>query len=414
MNSERAGLGRAESIRHDIDLMLEMGATVVRTSHYPANQAFYDYADRTGLIVYTEVPINGTTFKGTVPAGSEFLNASRDQLREMIRQNYDHPSIVAWGLFNEISSNPETLNLIENLQNLAKEEERSLGNLNAQQEPMRKTTAASWNRSYGQLEEILDTVGFNRYYGWYQPTLAADGVPPDIDAIHTAHPTVPIGMSEYGAGANVHQHGPQDAAHPERRPANPSRSQWHAEERQTVNHEQWWKELAARDYLWYKLVWQMFDSASDGRNEGGQKGINDKGLVTSDRKTKKDAYFFYKANWNDPNRQWANEPTLYIADRRWTERTSNSVQVTVFSNVGPPNLSLNGSSLGGMHRNGLATYTMNVELAGGKNDVEVSATYNQQQITDKVAWIVLPDLTAQGLKAATPNMTFGSNIDTKQ
>jgi beta-galactosidase len=404
----------AEDIRNDIDLMLEMGATVVRTSHYPANPAFYDYADRTGLIVYTEVPINGTTFKGSVPSGVEFLNATRDQMRELIRQNYDHPSIIAWGLFNEISSNPDTLTLIENLQNLTKEEERSLGNLNAQQEPMRRTTAASWNRTYGQLEAILDTVGFNRYYGWYQQTLAADGVPLDFDVIHAAHPTIPIGISEYGAGANVHQHGTMGFAQAGAQAENPSRSQWHPEERQTTNHEQWWTELAARDYLWYKLVWQMFDSASDGRNEGGQKGINDKGLVTSDRKTKKDAYFFYKANWNDPNRAWANEPTLYVAERRWAERTANSVQVKVYSNVGPPTLSLNDVSLGEMPSSGFATYTMTIELAGGKNNVEVSATHNRQRITDKVVWTYLPDLAAAGPKATTPNMTPRPTLDSAQ
>jgi beta-galactosidase len=401
----------SEDFRNDIDLMLEMGATVVRTSHYPTNQAFYDYADRTGLVVYTEVPINGTTFKGTVPAGNEFLNETRDQLRELIRQNYDHPSIVAWGLFNEISSNPDTLNLVENLQSLTKEEERSLGNLETKQEPMRRTTAASWNRTYGALESSLDTVGFNRYYGWYQPTLPADGVPPDFDAIHAAHPTVPIGISEYGAGANVHQHGTSDSVQPGAHEENPSRSQWHPEERQTINHEQWWTDLAARDYLWYKLIWQMFDSASDGRNEGDQKGINDKGLVTADRKIKKDAYFFYKANWNDPKRAWASETTLYIAERRWTERPMNSAQVKVYSNLGTPTLSLNGVPLGEMLPLGFATYTMKIELSSGENIVEVSATHNKHPITDNVAWTWHPDLAEAHANSASPNISPSGAID---
>jgi beta-galactosidase len=401
-----------EDFRNDVDLMLEMGATVVRTSHYPTNQAFYDYADRTGLIVYTEVPINGTTFQGTVPSGNEFLNATRDQLRELIRQNYDHPSIVAWGLFNEISSNPDTLNLIENLQSLTKEEERSLGNLDARQEPMRRTTAASWNGTYGALESNLDTVGFNRYYGWYQPTLPADGVPPDLDAIHAAHPTVPIGVSEYGAGANVHQHGTSDSA--QAGPENPSRSQWHPEEGQTVCHERWWAELAARDYLWCKLVWQMFDSASDGRNEGGQKGINDKGLMTADRKIKKDAYFFYKANWNDPHRKWANQPTLYIADRRWSTRPTNIVRVKVFSNLGAPSLSLNDTAYGKMTSDGFAIYSMDVELVNGENTIEVSAPQGETPMSDRIVWTYHSDLAAVKPKPATAGILPRSSLDNPQ
>jgi beta-galactosidase len=409
------GGGRPQDdLRRDIDLMLEMGATIVRTSHYPRNQAFYDYADRMGLVVYTEVPINGTTSKGTIPPGEDFRNSARDQMRELIRENYNHPSIVVWGLFNEISRNPDTLDLVEDLQILTTEEERLLGNLKTEERPMRRTTAASWNRSYGSLESIVETIGFNRYYGWYERTTAAEGMTREIDPIHAAHPKVPIAISEFGAGANVLQHGEVSLTESESVRENPTHTQWHPENWQTTVHQQWWPTLVARDYLWCKLIWQMFDSASDGRHEGAQKGINDKGLMTSDRSIKKDTYFYYKANWNVPSRKWANEPTLYIAERRWTTRAKSAVKVTVFSNIGAPSLLLNGKKLGEMTSDGFATYTMYIELEIGENTVDVSSTQGERSMSDKVIWIYHPDPAATSSKSSTPCISALINSDNEE
>ena len=380
------GWARADArFERDIDLMLEMGATIVRTSHYPPNQAFFDYADRKGLVVYTEVAINGTTSGGLVPSGSNFLNASRDQMRELVRQNYNHPSIFMWGLYNEINSSRSAMAVIRNLQSLTKEEERALGNLDPTVEPMRKTTAATWG-GMDRLATITDTIGLNRYYGWYIATPVEEGLAHELDRMHQDRPTVPIGIAEYGGGANVQQHETFDPVVFATAPDDKRNNQWHSETRQAWIHEEWWKSLESRDFLCYCLVWQMFDSASDGRHEGSQPGINDKGLVTADRSIRKDAYYFYKANWNDPSRSWANKPTLHIADRRWTKRNRDQVQVRAYSNLRTPNLSLNGKYSGEMHSVGNNTYVLDVTLRKGQNVIEVSADDCGRQYKDKVLW----------------------------
>lgn len=390
-HQDERGKGWARSdktIRRDIDFILEMGATVVRTSHYPANQAFYDYADETGLIVYTEIALNGTTSGGKVPNTEEFLHASRDQMRELIRQNYNHPSIAMWGLYNEIDSRPSTLRVVSDLQGLAKEEERYLGNLTADEEPTRRTTAATWS-GFDRLGSITDTIGLNRYYGWYKALPVEVGLTNDLDALREKHPHACVGIAEYGGGSSVHQHEPWDPARFLEAP-NDKNALWHSETRQAWIHEQWWKSLQPREYLCYRLIWQMFDSAADGRNEGDRPGINDKGLVTDDRKVKKDAYYFYKANWNDTNRAWGNLPTLHIVDRRWTQRPSNLVQVRAYTNLGVPTLTLNGSLLGEMMPVGTNAYVMDLTLREGDNVVEAAANHGGHQLRDRVTWSYLP------------------------
>lgn len=378
-------------LKRDIDLMLEMGATVVRTSHYPANQAFYDFADETGLVVYTEVAINSTTSGGKVPAGTEFLNAARDQMRELIRQNYNHPSIAMWGLYNEIGSGRAATALIANLQSLTKEEERTLGSLDSTAEPMRRTTGATWGK-FDRLASITDTVGFNRYFGWYIAKPVEESLAGELDELHRERPAALLGIAEYGGGGNIKQHEQRDPARFAVAPDDTANQQWHSETRQSWIHEEWWKALKSRDYLCYRLVWQMFDSACDGRNEGSQPGINDKGLVTADRSTKKDAFYFYKANWNDITRQWANEPTINIADRRWTERTTDLVEVRTYTNLENPSISLNGKPLGNMSSLGTNTYVIEVTLAQGDNVIKVIASHDGRKHSDRVVWSYRPNV----------------------
>jgi beta-galactosidase len=391
-HQDERGKGWARSdqdLRRDVDLILEMGATIVRTAHYPANQAFYDRADETGLIVYTELAINGTTTGGTVPEGDPFLRAARDQMRELICQNYNHPSIVLWGLYNEINSNQNSQKVIRNLQELTKDQERLLGDLATNDEPLRKTTAATWS-GFDDLASITDTIGFNRYYGWYKAVPVDVGLANDIDKLQQGHPTACIGIAEYGGGGSVHQH---EAWDPERfldAPNDKKNVLWHSETRQAWIHEQWWKSIAPRNYLCYSLIWQMFDSAAINRNEGDRPGINDKGLVTDDRKVKKDAFYFYKANWNDPLRSWANRPTLHIVDGRWRQRTSNQVLVRAYSNLETPRLALNGKQLGEMTPVGMHTYQMELTLVPGDNTVEITAQFGPLERRDRVIWSYYP------------------------
>ena len=308
-----------DDIRQDMSLINEVGATMVRTAHYEQSQLVYDLADQYGIVIWAEIPVVGSTNGGSTPTASAFQSNAQDQLRELIRQNFNHPSIIVWSLYNEITDNSGDDSFITTMNNLAHSED-----------PTRLTVGASFNTSVGTLEKITNAVGYNRYYGWYY------GVPSDLatllDNMHSANPTVAIGMSEFGAGGALTQHQESPTT------VSPA-AQFHPEEYQDYIEEQTWKILEARPFLWTKLVWNMFDFAVDARNEGDTPGRNDKGLVSYDRKTKKDAFYFYKANWTT-------SPVLYITSRTWTQRTTALTNVKIYSNVDNPVVTINGISQG--------------------------------------------------------------------
>jgi beta-galactosidase len=350
-----------DDIRQDISLVLEIGATMVRTAHYEQSQLTYDLADQYGLVIWAEVPDVGSSNGGAIPTGSAFASNAQDQLRELIRQNYNHPSIIVWSVYNEVTDNSANDAFVSTLNNLAHSED-----------PTRPTVGASWNTTAGTLEKTTDAVAYNRYYGWYY------GVPSDLagvlDSIHSANPTTPIGMSEYGAGAGItqHQESPTTVT---------SQALFHPEEYQSYVHEQTWPILASRPWLWTKLIWNMFDFAVDARNEGDTPGRNDKGLVTYDRKTKKDAFYYYKANWSS-------DPVLYITSRRWTERSDAVTSIKVYSNMdGTPTVTINGVSQGALVNQGYHVWLLsNITLSPGYNTVVVTGMRGGQTYTDTVVW----------------------------
>ncbi|GHT19544.1 beta-galactosidase [Bacteroidia bacterium] len=343
-HQDRAMIGNAlypENHREDMDIMREMGVNAVRLSHYPQDRAMYDLCDEYGFVVWAEIPLigpGGYRDKGFVDQQS-FKDNGKQQLLELIHQNYNHPSICFWGLFNELNERGD--NPVAYI--------RELNDLAHATDPSRRTTAAT-NIS-AELNKITDVMAWNNYFGWYggKPS----GIGAWADRTHQEYPHTPIGISEYGAGASIYHQ--QDSL----RQPDPS-SYWHPENWQTYYHEEHWKAIAGRPFLWGTFVWNMFDFGAAHRTEGETKGINDKGLVTFDRHVRKDAYYFYKANWNTA------DAFVYIAERRRTARTAATQTIKVYSNQPEVELLLNGRSLG-KRRGDHGIFTWDATLATGKN-----------------------------------------------
>ncbi len=362
-HQDKAGKGSALSLedhKQDLDLIMEMGANMLRLSHYQQAGFVFDYADKNGLILWAEIPLVG--LGGHLKKGyynSESLHANgRQQLKELIRQNYNHPSVFFWGLFNELKdeeANP--LAFVKELQVLAKKED-----------PKRLTVAAS-NIDISKLNTITDIIAWNKYYGWYGKEPSEMGI--WADEMHKKFPDRSLGISEYGAGGSIYHHQKQLIA------PKPG-GKWHPEEWQTYFHEENWRALKKRPFIWGKMIWNMFDFASSMRNEGDHPGMNDKGLVTFDRITKKDAFYFYKANWNP-------EPMLYLAEKRFKERKASKIQIKVYTNLNEVELFVNGISIGTKKPEMGICLWNDIELKKGNNDIKVSGitTKNAEKLTDQ-------------------------------
>lgn len=344
-----AMLGNAifeENHQRDIELMLEMGVNAVRLTHYPQDPYFIDLCDQAGIIVWSEIPFigpGGYRDKGFNDSDA-FRQNGKMQLLEMIHQLYNHPSIMFWGLFNElVQRGDDPLLYLKELNSLAKEHD-----------PTRLTVGAS--NQDGDLNFVTDLIGFNQYFGWY------GGTPSDLDSwgltLRKDWSKLKVGLSEYGAGASIYQHSDTLV-----KPV--ATSYWHPEQWQTHFHQEYWKIISQKNYFWGTFVWVMFDFGAAHRTEGQRPGINDKGLVTFDRLVPKDAFYFYKANWN------TKDPFVYIAERRWQERPQAVQQFTVFSNQPYVELFVNGISQGMVNNDGQGTFVWkNIQLPLGVNKIE--------------------------------------------
>jgi beta-galactosidase len=358
LHQDRAGVGWAESDAdhtQDLNLVKEIGATAIRMAHYQHDQKDYSLADQMGFVVWAEIPLVNDTINATA-----FSANAEQQLRELIRQNYNHPSIVFWGIGNEQRQDNAATNALL---------DRLAGVVNTEDPDRISTYASCCVSDTSAVATHAEVTAYNKYPGWYGGSYNDLGA--NLDGPHAAMPSRPIGLSEYGAGANVTQH--------ELNPAAPTTTgQWHPEEYQALLHEASWKQLQSRPYVWGTFVWNMFDFASDGRNEGAQPGINDKGLVTRDRSVRKDAFYWYKVNWSTA-------PTVYLTSRRWTQRTTAATQVKVYSNAASVTLTLNGTSLGSRSSTD-HIFVWPVTLRSGANTVTATATVNGTPVTDTVTW----------------------------
>ena len=347
----------------DTRLMLEMGVNAIRLAHYPQAAYMYDLMDRNGIVTWAEIPFvgpGGYADKGFVDQPS-FRENGKEQLKEMVRQHFNHPSICFWGLFNELKENGDNpLEYIKELNVLAHQED-----------PTRPTTSAS--NQGGAINFITDNIAWNRYDGWYGATPAT--LASWLDKTHQSHPQIKIAISEYGAGASIYH---QQDSLVQTSPG----SWWHPENWQTEYHIQNWKIISERPYVWGSFVWNMFDFGAAHRTEGDRPGINDKGLVTHNRKVKKDAFYFYKANWNP-------EPMVYIAGRRSVNRVKPVTEVQVFSNCAEVTLKVNNQLAGKMQPDGVKVCVFkDIRLNKGKNMIEVSAKNGKKVVTDACCWIL--------------------------
>ena len=341
----------------DLQLIKEMGATVVRCAHYQHSDNFYSLCDKAGILVWAEIPqVNEIT------ASEQFEETSRNQLLDLIRQNLNHPSIFAWSLFNEIAlrETPDPQRELQDLNNVAHSED-----------PTRPTIAATCTDKYPQMNKIPDLLGWNIYPGWYRGTRDDFGAVLDKSRLDSRHGGFCV--SEYGAGANVTQH-EDNPKQP--KPGGP----WHPEEWQALVHESAWAAMKQRPFVWGTFVWNMFDFAVATRHEGEMPGRNDKGLVTYDRKIKKDAFHFYQANWSD-------EPMVYITSRRFTERINAVTDVKIYSNAKEVELLLNGVSQGKPSDGTNCVFIWkNVTLKSGENQIAAKAERVGKKLSDSCVW----------------------------
>ena len=316
-HQDRFGIGNAllpEHHREDIDLIMEVGATTVRLAHYQHDQYFYDLCDEKGLVLWAEIPY----ISKHMPEGRE---NTVSQMKELVAQNYNHPSIVVWGLSNEISIGGSDEDLLEN--------HRILNALVHEMDPTRLTTVAAVSMCKMDDPYLLipDVVSYNHYFGWYGGDTSMNG--PWFDKFHALHPTLPIGCSEYGCEAlNWHTSNPKQGDY--------------TEEYQAFYHEELIRQLFSRKFLWATHVWNMFDFGADARAEGGENGQNHKGLVTMDRSYKKDAFYAYKAWLVSPDE----DPFVHLCGKRYVDRVEDVTKITVYSNLPEVELFLNGESLG--------------------------------------------------------------------
>lgn len=312
-HQDRLGIGNAlrkEDHEEDARLIRELGANTVRLAHYQHNQAFYDACDELGLIVWAEIPF--ISIMSRDPAAHENC---RSQMQELVYQNFNHASICFWGISNEITIGGELPGLVDNL--------KDLNALVKSMDPTRLTTMAhvSMLPMDSDMNQITDVLSYNHYFGWYGGKMEQNEV--WLDAFHEKYPDRPLGISEYGAEGIITYHNDDPKCRD------------YSEEYQAMYHEHMAEVIEKRPYLWATHVWNMFDFGCDARDEGGVKGRNNKGLVTFDRRIKKDSYYVYKA-------YWSSDPFVHLCGKRYAQRTADEITVKVYSNQPSVTLTVNG------------------------------------------------------------------------
>ena len=350
-HQDRLGIGNAllpEHHKEDMELICEMGATTIRLAHYQHDEYFYDLCDEYGQVIWAEIPY----ISKHMPGGRE---NTVSQMKELITQNYNHPSIVVWGLSNEITISGSDEDLLEN--------HRILNDLCHEMDKTRLTTIAcvSMASMDDPYIQIPDVVSYNHYFGWYGGDTSMNG--PWFDKFHEKFPNIPIGCSEYGCEAlNWHTSTPTQGDY--------------TEEYQAYYHEELIKQLYSRQYIWATHVWNMFDFGADARAEGGENGQNHKGLITMDRKYKKDSFYAYKA--------WlSNDPFVHVCGKRYIDRVEDVTKVTVYSNLPEVELFVNGESIGKKTASDHFFY-FDVPNVGESNIVAIAGEYRDESFIRKV------------------------------
>ena len=354
-----------EDHEEDIALIKELGANTIRLAHYQHDQYFYDLCDKTGFALWAEIPF----ISKFIPTEEAYENTI-SQMIELVAQNYNHPAIFFWGISNEILIGADNEPLRKNL--------RDLNEIAKAMDPSRLTTIAQVSGTPMDSEHnyITDVVSYNHYFGWYGGDVAQNG--PWFDKYHELNPDIPLGVSEYGVENIVKWHSATPMNHD------------YTEEYASYYHHEMLKTFAARPYLWATHVWNCFDFAADARNEGGVVGRNNKGLITYDRKLKKDAFYIYKA-------YWTTEPMVYVAGRRFADRAPEERNITVYTNCDEVTLVVNGVEVATQAAVDHAVVFENVALNDGENTItakasEVEDTITLNGVAEHNADYTLPDI----------------------
>ena len=385
-HQDREGKGWATDpadVAADVATMREMGVTGIRLTHYQHGQPIHDLADRDGIVVWDEIPlVSQWTLGGNLQPTAALRENAGQQLRELIAQDFNHPSVVTWSIGNEIDFGnsipafvgnktgalPDPLPLLKELNQLAHE-----------LDPSRPTTLATCCEGRYAPDTVVpitaavtDLSGANRYFGWYYGKPSDLG--PHLDGLHHSRPTQPMAVTEYGAGGAISLHSDNALGGSE------SRNRPQAEEYQSYIHEQNWSTMRSKPYLWGTFLWNSFDFGSTTRNEGNAQDINTKGIVTYDHKYRKDAYYFYKANWTTP-------PTVHINSSLYTERAYRIAEVRVYSNALKTSLKLNGKLVGVLADCPDRICAWNsVALSPGENNIIATGLFSKGDVVDKVQW----------------------------
>jgi len=358
-HKDKGNVFSPRDIDNDFAILKELGVVAIRFSHYQHPQYTYDKADQAGIIGWAENPVIDS-----INDTPEYLANAKQQLQELIRQNFNHPSIFIWASSNEILLRPSTpananiLSLVTSLNALTKQEDPARWSVNS----------CANNLQEDPINYVADLAGFNRYNGWYYTVINDFG--PWADMKHATYPNKPIVVAEYGAGASVVQHGLPIVETGTNR-----QDSVQTEEYATIFHERHWKMIQTRPFLVWTSVWNMFDFAADYRNEGLVPGLNTKGLVSYDRLTKKDPFYWYKANWSK-------EPFVHVNYRRFTNMPRSATEIRAYSNQPTVDLKLNGVSLGAKTAPDHLFIWTGVTWAAGANVAEATAG----TLTDRVTW----------------------------
>ena len=354
------GLGSALTNKeHDFDLeqIMDIGATTVRFAHYQQSDYIYSRCDTLGLVIWAEIP-----FVNRV-SGQEWDNAHQ-QMRELIRQSFNHPSIYVWGIHNEVyHPHGYTAALTQSIHDLCKLED-----------PDRYTVAVNgYGHADHPVNQNADIQGMNRYFGWYERKI--QDIKPWIEKMEKEYPWQRLMLTEYGADANI-EHQTEilgDALN--------WTSPFYPETFQTKTHEYQWSIIAQHPYIIASYLWNMFDFAVPTSKRGSVDARNMKGMMTFDRRIKKDSYFWYKANWSK-------EPVLYLTQRRNAVREKKETSITVYSNIGTPKVYLNGKELTGVRKGYTDVHYIfdKVVLDDGKNILKASLLHQGKEYTDEIEW----------------------------
>ncbi len=416
-HQDREGKGWAsepEDVAADEAMMREMGVTGIRLTHYQHGQPIHDLADRDGLVLWDEIPLVSQWTLGESLQPTEALSENaRQQLRELIAQDFNHPSVITWSIGNEIDFGnsipafvgnktgavPDPLPLLKELNQLAH-----------QLDPGRPTTLATCCEGIRYAPDtvvpitasVTDLAGANRYFGWYYGKPSDLG--PHLDALHHNRPEQPMAVTEYGAGGAISLHSDNALGGPE------SRNRPQAEEYESYIHEQNWSTLRSKLYLWGTFIWNSFDFGSTTRSEGNAQDINTKGVVTFDHKYRKDPYFFYKANWTAT-------PTVHINSSLYTERAYRIADVRVYSNAPKTSLKVNGKLVKVLADCPDRICVWNgIVLIPGANNIIATGSFPKGDVEDRVRWH-LSDAAAKDtyidcgalVAGASPDKRFGSD-----